>query len=301
MYGILTLNNISQRGLARFPHGRYTVGKHIEKPDAILVRSHDLHSMTIAPSVKAVGRAGAGTNNIPVRCAVAARRAGFQRAGCERQRGQGAGACGAADERAQPGAGAALRARAAGRCRRLRGAGRGRQEAVRRHRAAASHAGHRRPGRDRLAGRRNGVEAGHEGARVRSRNHRRRRLAAAVERAQGSQHRGGAEGLRLRHLAPAVAGGDARARRRQAARRHQAGRRAAQLCPRRDRRRGRGRGGTAQRSAEELSVRLPVHRRCCTSAAWWRCRTWARRPPRPRRTARRWSSTSFATIWSTAT
>ena len=66
MYGILTLNNISQRGLARFPHGRYSVGKHIEKPDAILVRSHDLHSMTIAPSVKAIGRAGAGTNNIPV-------------------------------------------------------------------------------------------------------------------------------------------------------------------------------------------------------------------------------------------
>ena len=66
MYNILTFNNISARGLARFPHDRFTVGKHVERPDAILLRSHDLHRMDFAPSVKAVGRAGAGTNNIPV-------------------------------------------------------------------------------------------------------------------------------------------------------------------------------------------------------------------------------------------
>ncbi len=66
MYRILTLNNISARGLARFPHARYQVGKGIEEPDAVLVRSHDMHAMPIAASVKAIGRAGAGTNNIPV-------------------------------------------------------------------------------------------------------------------------------------------------------------------------------------------------------------------------------------------
>ena len=65
-YQILTLNQISTQALQRFPADRYTVGKHVEHPDAILVRSHDMHAMTIPPSVKAIGRAGAGTNNIPV-------------------------------------------------------------------------------------------------------------------------------------------------------------------------------------------------------------------------------------------
>ncbi len=66
MYRILTLNQISSQGLGRFPAARYTVGKAVDAPDAILVRSHDMHAMAIPPSVKAVGRAGAGTNNIPV-------------------------------------------------------------------------------------------------------------------------------------------------------------------------------------------------------------------------------------------
>ena len=65
-YQILTLNQISSQGLHRFPTARYAVGKSAEHPDAILVRSHDMHSMTIPASVKAIGRAGAGTNNIPV-------------------------------------------------------------------------------------------------------------------------------------------------------------------------------------------------------------------------------------------
>jgi len=65
-YKILTLNNISAHGLARLPHDRYAVSKHADYPDAILLRSADLHSMPIAASVKAIGRAGAGTNNIPV-------------------------------------------------------------------------------------------------------------------------------------------------------------------------------------------------------------------------------------------
>ncbi|HSS70824.1 MAG TPA: phosphoglycerate dehydrogenase [Casimicrobiaceae bacterium] len=65
-YHILTLNQISSHGLHRFPAARYSVGKTVDHPDAILVRSHDMHAMTIPPSVKAIGRAGAGTNNIPV-------------------------------------------------------------------------------------------------------------------------------------------------------------------------------------------------------------------------------------------
>jgi D-3-phosphoglycerate dehydrogenase / 2-oxoglutarate reductase len=63
---ILTLNAISSQGLARFPAGRYVVGKDVREPDAIVVRSHDMHAMDLPPSVKAIGRAGAGTNNIPV-------------------------------------------------------------------------------------------------------------------------------------------------------------------------------------------------------------------------------------------
>ncbi|GIX26725.1 phosphoglycerate dehydrogenase [Pelomicrobium sp. G1] len=65
-YHILTLNNISPQGLKRFPGARYTVGPHVPEPDAILVRSHNMLKMEIPASVKAIGRAGAGTNNIPV-------------------------------------------------------------------------------------------------------------------------------------------------------------------------------------------------------------------------------------------
>jgi len=65
-YTILTLNQISAQGLHRFPAERYEVGKAVESPDAIIVRSADMHGMAIPASVKAIGRAGAGTNNIPV-------------------------------------------------------------------------------------------------------------------------------------------------------------------------------------------------------------------------------------------
>ncbi|MCU0804642.1 MAG: phosphoglycerate dehydrogenase [Burkholderiales bacterium] len=65
-YDILVLNQISQVGLKRLPADRYHVAKEIAHPDAVLVRSADMHAMTIADSVKAIGRAGAGTNNIPV-------------------------------------------------------------------------------------------------------------------------------------------------------------------------------------------------------------------------------------------
>jgi len=65
-FRILTLNQISSVGLKRLPAARYAVGSEIENPDAILVRSQDMHEMNIFPSVRAIGRAGAGTNNIPV-------------------------------------------------------------------------------------------------------------------------------------------------------------------------------------------------------------------------------------------
>ncbi len=65
-YRILTLNNISARGLERLPRERYEVAADLERPDAILVRSGDMHETPIPESVIAVGRAGAGVNNIPI-------------------------------------------------------------------------------------------------------------------------------------------------------------------------------------------------------------------------------------------
>jgi D-3-phosphoglycerate dehydrogenase / 2-oxoglutarate reductase len=66
-FEILVLNQISQVGLKRFPEKGYKVSKEATHPDAILVRSHDMHAMAIPESVRAIGRAGAGTNNIPVK------------------------------------------------------------------------------------------------------------------------------------------------------------------------------------------------------------------------------------------
>ena len=66
MYKIQTLNKISAEGLAKFPRDDYEIASEILNPDAILVRSADMHSMEIPSSIKAVARAGAGTNNIPI-------------------------------------------------------------------------------------------------------------------------------------------------------------------------------------------------------------------------------------------
>ena len=62
-FRILTLNNISVRGLDRLPRDRYEVASEIGHPDAVLLRSADMHEMAVPPSVKAIARAGAGTNN----------------------------------------------------------------------------------------------------------------------------------------------------------------------------------------------------------------------------------------------
>ncbi|MGB5256720.1 MAG: 3-phosphoglycerate dehydrogenase, partial [Woeseiaceae bacterium] len=66
MYKVLTLNNIAVEGLRRLPRQRYEVASEIAHPDAILLRSHNMHDMEIPETVAAIGRAGAGTNNIPV-------------------------------------------------------------------------------------------------------------------------------------------------------------------------------------------------------------------------------------------
>ncbi len=66
-FQILILNQISANGLKRLPTERYTTGKEIKTPDAVLVRSADMHKLDIPASVRAIGRAGAGTNNIPVK------------------------------------------------------------------------------------------------------------------------------------------------------------------------------------------------------------------------------------------
>ena len=66
MFKILTLNNISVKGLERLPRENYEIASEISHPDAILVRSAKMHEMEIPTTVKAIGRAGAGVNNIPV-------------------------------------------------------------------------------------------------------------------------------------------------------------------------------------------------------------------------------------------
>jgi D-3-phosphoglycerate dehydrogenase len=65
-FRILTLNNISVRGLERMPRDSYEVSAQILEPHAVMVRSADMHKLTLPPSVLAVARAGAGVNNIPV-------------------------------------------------------------------------------------------------------------------------------------------------------------------------------------------------------------------------------------------
>src|SRR5208283_4572223 len=66
MFKIQTLNKIATIGLEGFSRENYEIASEILNPDAILVRSADMHSMNLPTSVKAIGRAGAGVNNIPV-------------------------------------------------------------------------------------------------------------------------------------------------------------------------------------------------------------------------------------------
>ncbi|MFW5814611.1 MAG: phosphoglycerate dehydrogenase [Spirochaetota bacterium] len=69
MFTIRTMNKIAQRGIALLPSDRFTVSDDVQEPDAILVRSAKLHDEEFAPNMKAIARAGAGVNNIPIdRC-----------------------------------------------------------------------------------------------------------------------------------------------------------------------------------------------------------------------------------------
>jgi D-3-phosphoglycerate dehydrogenase len=63
---VLTLNQISLKGLERLPRDSYEIASEFSQPDAILLRSYKLQETEIAPSVLAIARAGAGVNNIPV-------------------------------------------------------------------------------------------------------------------------------------------------------------------------------------------------------------------------------------------
>jgi D-3-phosphoglycerate dehydrogenase len=67
VFQVLTLNKIAAVGLTRLPASRYVTGTDISVPDAILARSHDMLEMNIPSSVLAIARAGAGTNNVPVK------------------------------------------------------------------------------------------------------------------------------------------------------------------------------------------------------------------------------------------
>jgi D-3-phosphoglycerate dehydrogenase / 2-oxoglutarate reductase len=66
MYKVLTLNKIDVQGLSHFPDEMYSVGSEFTNPDAIVLRSFNMHSMELPESLKAVARAGAGVNNIPI-------------------------------------------------------------------------------------------------------------------------------------------------------------------------------------------------------------------------------------------
>ena len=65
-YKVLTFNKLADEGLRRFPDERYEVGPDLSEPDAIMLRSHNLHDLNLPASLNAVARAGAGVNNIPV-------------------------------------------------------------------------------------------------------------------------------------------------------------------------------------------------------------------------------------------
>ena len=66
MFKILKLNNIAQEGLKVFNSDDFHYGDDVSNPDAIILRSHDMHEMDITRDLKAIGRAGSGVNNIPI-------------------------------------------------------------------------------------------------------------------------------------------------------------------------------------------------------------------------------------------
>ena len=66
MFKVLQLNNISPEGVKAFSSEKYHIGTSVDNPDAIILRSYDMHEMSIPNSLKCIGRAGSGVNNIPI-------------------------------------------------------------------------------------------------------------------------------------------------------------------------------------------------------------------------------------------
>ena len=66
MFTIQTLNEISEQGLSLLPKERFSISKDVQNPDGIVLRSFKMHGMQLPSNLKAVARAGAGTNNIPI-------------------------------------------------------------------------------------------------------------------------------------------------------------------------------------------------------------------------------------------
>ena len=66
MYKILQLNNIAEDGINAFSGSNHHIGLSVDNPDGIILRSHNMHEMNISNSLKCIGRAGSGVNNIPI-------------------------------------------------------------------------------------------------------------------------------------------------------------------------------------------------------------------------------------------
>ena len=66
MFKVLQLNSISEEGVEAFSSDKYHIGTTVDNPDAIILRSYDMHEMSISKSLKCIGRAGSGVNNIPI-------------------------------------------------------------------------------------------------------------------------------------------------------------------------------------------------------------------------------------------
>ena len=265
---------------------RYELGDAIGRPDAILVRSADMHALEIPASVLAVGRAGAGTNNIPVSLLTQRGVPVFNAPGRERECRQGAGARRTLPRRAPHRAGARLRAHARPYRRGARRRGRGGQEALRRPRAAGPHARRHRARRDRRRSGERGPPARHARARIRPADHGSARLAAVLRRRAGAEPRRRVHALARGDRPRPADRRDARAGQRQAPRPHAGGRYRAELRARGDRRRAGGRRRACARAGSAPTSAISRRRARAASPASWPCRISARPPARRRRTAR---------------
>ncbi len=245
-----------------------------------------MHAMDIPASVRAIGRAGAGVNNIPVDKMSKRGVPVFNAPGANANAVKELVIAGVLLGGAQPRAGAALHGGPGGRRQDAAQAGGGRQEAVLGLRAAAPHARRHRAGQGRKPRRRRRDQARHERARLRSAHHGRRGVEPALAGAQGPQRRGSAEGVGFRDAARAASRRDPRHDQRRADQADEERRGPAQFRPRGHRGRRRRARGARGEAAALLRVRLSGAEAAGAPAGRWRCRTSAPRRARPRTTAR---------------